>query len=70
MIRRLESLTEREREVLGLLTNGDRSKDLARQLGISHRTIQKHLQRIYAKLGVDGRTAAALAAVRSAAKTE
>jgi DNA-binding CsgD family transcriptional regulator len=68
MTQKLESLTVREREVLGLLTHGDRTKDLARQLGISPRTMQKHLQRIYAKLGVEGRTAAALFAVRAATK--
>lgn len=66
----LESLTARECEVLGLLTKGEKSKELARQLGVSPRTIQKHLQRIYAKLVVSGRTAAALVAVQAIAKTK
>lgn len=66
MFRKIDSLTEREREVLGLLTKGEKNKDLALQLGISPRTMQKHLQRIYAKLGVEGRTAAALLAIRAA----
>lgn len=58
-------LTMREREILSLLANGETTKELAQKLGVSPRTVQKHLQRIYAKLGVNGRTAAALMAVRS-----
>ena len=69
-MQKLGSLTGREREVLALLTTGRRSKELALQLGVSPRTVQKHLQRIYAKLGVGGRTAAALIAVQSAIKAE
>lgn len=60
-----DTLTMREREVLSLLTNGETTKELAQKLGVSSRTVQKHLQRIYAKLGVKGRTSAALMAVRS-----
>lgn len=67
---KLASLTQREREVVELLINGDSTRDLARRMGISSRTVQKHLQRIYAKLGVKGRTAAALVAVRSLPSTE
>ncbi|MCS6283946.1 MAG: helix-turn-helix transcriptional regulator [Nitrospira sp.] len=65
MSKEIGSLTQREREVLELLTNGDSTRELAQRMGISSRTVQKHLQRIYAKLGVKGRTAAALAALRS-----
>jgi DNA-binding NarL/FixJ family response regulator len=65
MIRKLDSLTQREREVLSLLTNGETTKELAQKLLVSSRTVQKHLQRIYAKLGVKGRTSAALMAVRA-----
>lgn len=57
---RLSSLTNREREVLELLTNGDSNRELGQRLGVSPRTIQKHLQRIYAKLGVKNRMAAAV----------
>lgn len=70
MIKAFDSLTMREREVLGFLTNGDSTKELAQKLRVSSRTVQKHLQRIYAKLGVKGRTAAALMAVRSGAILE
>lgn len=62
---RLTSLTQREREVLSRLANGEATNELARTLGVRPRTVQKHLQRIYAKLGVKGRTAAVLMVVRS-----
>ncbi|TKB71552.1 MAG: response regulator transcription factor [Nitrospira sp.] len=61
----LTSLTKREREVLSLLANGEATNKLARMLGVRPRTVQKHLQRIYAKLGVKGRMAAAIMIVRS-----
>ncbi|MFO0706149.1 MAG: helix-turn-helix transcriptional regulator [Nitrospira sp.] len=60
MSKEIGSLTQREREVLELLTNGDSTRELAQRMGISSRTVQKHLQRIYAKLGVKGRLSAAL----------
>ena len=66
----LTSLTKREREVLSLLANGEVTNELARMLGVRPRTVQKHLQRIYAKLGVKGRTAAALMIVRSGISLE
>lgn len=65
MDKKLASLTTREREVLDLLTNGDSNAELACRLGISPRTMQKHLQRIYAKLDVKRRAAAVLMVVRS-----
>lgn len=55
---KLSSLTKREREVLEVLAHGGSNHELGQQLGVSPRTIQKHLQRIYAKLGVKRRTAA------------
>jgi DNA-binding CsgD family transcriptional regulator len=61
---KLSSLTSREREVVELLTNGESNRELAQRLGVSPRTIQKHLQRIYAKLGVKRRMAAVMLAVR------
>lgn len=51
-------LTEREREVMGWLAGGKTDRDIADILGISRRTVHKHLQRIYDKLGVETRTAA------------
>ena len=51
-------LTEREREVLRAVARGERSKEIAAQLGITERTIKAHLASIYNKLGVDSRAAA------------
>jgi NarL family two-component system response regulator YdfI len=51
-------LTERELEVLTAVARGDRSKEVALQLGVTERTIKAHLTNIYNKLGVDSRTAA------------
>ena len=51
-------LTERELEVLTAVARGDRSKEIALQLGVTERTIKAHLTNIYNKLGVDSRAAA------------
>lgn len=56
-------LTPREIEVLHLLTRGQRNKEIARQLGISVRTVEGHLASIFTKIGVSSRTAAVLRAV-------
>ena len=56
--RDLEELTAREREVIGWLASGKTDRDIADILGIGRRTVHKHLQRIYEKLGVETRTAA------------
>lgn len=52
------NLTERELEVLRSVARGERSKEIASQLGISERTVKAHLASIYNKLGVDSRAAA------------
>ena len=52
-------LTTREGEVLSWLRKGKTNRDIAQILGLSPRTIDKHLEQIYAKLGVENRTAAA-----------
>jgi RNA polymerase sigma factor (sigma-70 family) len=49
----LEALTPREREVLTLIVAGRTSKEIARELGVSHRTIDVHRARLKRKLGVD-----------------
>lgn len=48
----LESLTEREREVMDLAVVGLSSKLIAQRLGISHRTVELHRSRVLEKLGV------------------
>ena len=52
------SLTRREREVLSLVAEGLAAKQVARQLGISHKTVERHKTRIFSKLGVPNAAAA------------
>ncbi len=53
-------LTPREREVLHWVAAGKSDAQIAAILGASPRTVQKHLEHIYEKLGVESRTAAAM----------
>ncbi len=58
-------LTERELEVLLAAAQGKRNKEIARDLGITERTVKAHLTSIYNRFGVDSRAAAiAVAAQR------
>lgn len=50
-VRGFSQLTQREREVLNLITNGQSNKEAGRELGISPRTIEVHRARIMEKLG-------------------
>lgn len=59
------NLTDRELEVLISVARGERSKEIAAQLGISERTVKAHLASIYNKLGVDSRAAAIAVAAQS-----
>jgi DNA-binding CsgD family transcriptional regulator len=52
-------LTRRETEVLVWVAQGKTNEEIARILGLSHRTVAKHLEKIYPKLGLENRTAAA-----------
>ena len=58
-------LTTREGEVLSWLSKGKTNRDIAQILGLSPRTVDKHLEQIYSKLGVENRTAAATIAVNA-----
>jgi NarL family two-component system response regulator YdfI len=51
-------LSQRELEILKLVANGARNKEVANQLNISQSTVKAHLDSIFNKLGVDSRTAA------------
>jgi DNA-binding NarL/FixJ family response regulator len=57
-------LTAREREVLALLVQGLRMREIASELVISPKTVASHVQRILAKLQVDSPAHAVLAAYR------
>lgn len=57
-------LTDREREVLGLAARGMDNEAIAAELTLSVRTVERHLQNTYIKLGVTGRTARAAAVAR------
>ena len=57
-------LSEREVEVVGLLARGMQTKQIARALGISTKTADRHVQNAYRKMGVSTRAAATLFAMR------
>ena len=57
-------LTDREREVLDAVAQGERSKEIAARLHITERTVKAHLTNIYNKLGVDSRAAAVAEAIQ------
>src|SRR5690606_15287769 len=57
------NLTARESEVLLWISNGKTNREIAEILDMSPRTVNKHLEQIFRKLGVENRTAAARAAL-------
>jgi DNA-binding response OmpR family regulator/DNA-binding CsgD family transcriptional regulator len=61
-------LTAREAEVLLWISRGKSNRDIGEILGISPRTVNKHLEQVFVKLGVENRAAAAGAAVRRLAR--
>jgi len=63
--RLIQTLTEREMDVLRQLVQGCSNKEIALNLSIAEKTVKAHVGNILAKLGVTSRTQAALIAVRS-----
>jgi RNA polymerase sigma factor (sigma-70 family) len=55
----LDVLTDREREVLELLTEGKTNKEIAEALVISTNTVKRHIKSIFSKLDIHTRSAAA-----------
>jgi NarL family two-component system response regulator LiaR len=60
----LETLTERELEVLRLAARGLKNQEIAHALSLSVRTVQTHLSNIFGKMGVGSRTEAVLEALK------
>jgi NarL family two-component system response regulator YdfI len=58
------ALSEREREVLEGVAQGERNKEIAQRLGISERTVKAHLASAFNKLGVDSRAGAVSVAMQ------
>jgi two-component system nitrate/nitrite response regulator NarL len=57
-------LSDRELEVLSLLSTGLAAPEIGKRLGLSHATIRSHLQRLYAKLGVSTQAGAVAEGLR------
>lgn len=62
MLRQHFGLTRRESEVLLWIARGKSNRDIADILGLSPRTVNKHLEQVYVKLGVENRASAAIKA--------
>lgn len=60
-----DPLTEREREIVRLVAQGQTDKDVAAQLFISPRTVDRHLRNIFVKLNISSRSALGAYAVRA-----
>lgn len=56
----LDNLSAREREVLGLICEGNSDGQMARLLGLSENTVRNHIAALYRKIGVNRRTAAVI----------
>ena len=61
----MEDLTKQEARVLKLIATGLENQGIAEILHVSHNTVKTHIGNIYSKLGVNGRTQAAIWAVRN-----
>ena len=59
-------LTAREAEIVGLIAEGLSNAQIAARLVVSVRTVERHIENIYAKLGLHGRTARAAVAAYAA----
>jgi DNA-binding NarL/FixJ family response regulator len=60
----VEQLTARERDVLALIGEGRRNREIAQELTVTEKTVKTHVSNILRKLGVRDRTQAALIAAR------
>lgn len=67
-LQRTLSLTTRESEVLLWISRGKANREIGEILAISPRTVNKHLEQIFVKLGVENRASAAARAIRALAR--
>jgi DNA-binding NarL/FixJ family response regulator len=58
-------LTAREREVLALMAAGGSNRTIAGKLGLSPKTVNRHVENIFGKLGVSSRAAAVAKALKT-----
>jgi DNA-binding CsgD family transcriptional regulator len=56
----IDALTEREREILGLICQGKSDLEMSAKLNVSHNTVRNHIASLYRKIGVNRRSAAIL----------
>jgi DNA-binding response OmpR family regulator/DNA-binding CsgD family transcriptional regulator len=68
ILRKTLALTSRESEVLLWVSRGKSNREIGKILDISPRTVNKHLEQIFQKLGVENRASAAARAVRALAR--
>jgi DNA-binding NarL/FixJ family response regulator len=61
-VEQLEGLSERERDVLRLVAQGQSNAEIAEELSLSERTVERHLSNVYTKVGLLGKSARAGAA--------
>ena len=65
VLRQNFALTVREGQVLLWIAKGKSNRDIGEILGLSARTVNKHLEQIYVKLGVENRASAAVKAANA-----
>jgi two-component system response regulator DevR len=66
----LETLTEREREILALIGEGLTNREIGQRLFLAEKTVKNHISRLLAKLGVERRVQAAVIATHAAAEQQ
>ncbi|MEE2732946.1 MAG: DNA-binding response regulator [Pseudomonadota bacterium] len=69
VLKKTFALTDREAEVLLWIAHGKTNREIAQILDMSPRTVNKHLEQVFKKLGVENRTAAASVAIRLLSET-
>ena len=69
LLRQQLRLTRRESQVLLWIAQGKTNREIGQILSLSPRTVNKHLEQVFRKLGVENRTAAAAMALRCLTRT-